>query len=706
MRKTARLLFWIVCLCLTPAAATEDLIARYADQWVGKDSFEIDPSEGALCLAVRGDPAGAAFAKLPFAFTPNAWYELSVQLRYEQNAFASAAMVGTDFANRDVQATDEWLTVSFRFMAPQDGGGHYVRLGLWQGRGRILFRSLRIAKLLPIHTPQAGIELGDGESITEGLYAAHYYFASLGTYAVRTLARFDAYFNTNRWDLTDGREVIYCHRLGSWQQADARLSLKISFRQSGYLELAASKNGVDWQSIGMIPRVGIAEFILPTEIFPAEQVFIRLQAGRPPTRIQIDEYRYQARVDSAAPNLLGKTHLLRIDRLAEAVNISRKDIETFQLKVKGNDSLNLFRSSRQNKAAERVSSRSIQINSQEALKGGHLLVNSKGDTLFSLQPVEPRSAIGEYSDRLKETDGAVIWSCESMRKIAPAHEPPRRTGRIVAFAAARNEYEAAQIVVFAKRPIRRLWAYVEPFRHPSGAVLPADSATVYRVGYVQVRVPTDERGATGLWPDPLLSFDRPAAVRAGGNQPLWLSIHLPSECPAGDYSGRLVLKIDAETVHVPLRLTVWDFTLPRETHLQSAVGLYLSALQRYHRLTDNKSLQRVFELYLRNLAQHRLSPIDPFALSPIRVNVDEGTLGVRLDFTQFDQAYRRWVQGLGFNTFLLSIPGLPSGNSLHLQPGLLGGFAEGTPQYEKLMSECLRQIRSHLEGIGALEQAY
>ncbi|MDZ7345937.1 MAG: hypothetical protein ONA69_04005, partial [candidate division KSB1 bacterium] len=551
MRKTARLLFWIVCLCLTPAAAAEDLIARRADQWIGQDSFEIDSSDGRLCLAVLGDPAGAAFAKLPFAFTPNTWYELSVQMRYEQNAYASAAMVGTDFANRDVQATEEWLTVTFRFMAPRDGD-HYVRLGLWQGRGRILFRSLRIAKLLPIHIPQAGIELGDGESITEGLYAAHYYFASLGTYAVRTLARFDAYFNTNRWDMTDGREVIYCHRLGYWQQIDARLSLKISFRQSGYLELAASKNGVDWQIIGIISRVGIAEFILPIEIFPAEQVFIRLQAGRPPTRIQIDEYRYEAHVDSDAPNLIGKTRFLRIDRQAEAVTISRKDNETFQLKVKGNESLKLIRPDRQDKAAERVTSRSIHIKSQEILNSGHLIVNIKGDTLVSLQPAEPLSAFDDYGDRLQEIEGAVIWSCESMRKIAPAQEPPKRTGRVVAFSAARNEYEAVQIVVYAKKPIRRLWAYVEPFRHPSGAVLPPDSATVYRVGYVHVRVPTDERGATGLWPDPLLPFDRPTTVRAGGNQPLWLSIHVPSECPAGDYLGRLVLKIDTETVPVPL----------------------------------------------------------------------------------------------------------------------------------------------------------
>ena len=77
-----------------------------------------------------------------------------------------------------------------------------------------------------------------------------------------------------------------------------------------------------------------------------------------------------------------------------------------------------------------------------------------------------------------------------------------------------------------------------------------------------------------------------------------------------------------------------------------------------------------------------------------------------MDFTRFDQAAERWLDGAHFNTFQLPLRGMGGGtfHSRHL--GELEGFQEGTPEFARLFQDYLSQIETHLGQRGWLPKAF
>jgi len=68
---------------------------------------------------------------------------------------------------------------------------------------------------------------------------------------------------------------------------------------------------------------------------------------------------------------------------------------------------------------------------------------------------------------------------------------------------------------------------------------------------VQVTHPTDKTCQAGWYPDLLPPLRLPLALRAGKNQPLWLTFYVPSNAQPGDYRGELRLKTSLGEVRVP-----------------------------------------------------------------------------------------------------------------------------------------------------------
>ncbi len=141
----------------------------------------------------------------------------------------------------------------------------------------------------------------------------------------------------------------------------------------------------------------------------------------------------------------------------------------------------------------------------------------------------------------------------------------------------------------------------------------------HRVGNVPVVRPTDGSGARGWYPDPLPPPRLPLALRAKQNQPLWLTVHAGHEAAAGEHRGEVVVRTDLGEARVPLVVTVHDFDLPKDTHLQSALGLGMQDIARYHRLTNRTEQVAMFEQYLTNFAEHRISPYSFYDHAPPRV---------------------------------------------------------------------------------------
>ncbi len=85
-------------------------------------------------------------------------------------------------------------------------------------------------------------------------------------------------------------------------------------------------------------------------------------------------------------------------------------------------------------------------------------------------------------------------------------------------------------------------------------------------------------------------------------------------------------------------------------------------------------------------------------------DIDE--LEMELDFSAFDTAARKYLDGLGFTGFRTSFPGLRSGPYVGKKTGWFNGFIHGTPEYEKLAGLYFKGFQNHLEANGWLGKEY
>jgi hypothetical protein len=116
----------------------------------------------------------------------------------------------------------------------------------------------------------------------------------------------------------------------------------------------------------------------------------------------------------------------------------------------------------------------------------------------------------------------------------------------------------------------------------------------------------------------------------------------------------------------------------------------------------------VYEKYLRNFAEHRISPYSFYDYAPIDIQFPgQGTnKHAQVDFSRFDQAAARWLDQAHFSTFELPLRGMGGGtfHSRHL--GELEGFQEGTPEFARLFQDYLSQIETHLRERHWLSKAF
>jgi hypothetical protein len=311
---------------------------------------------------------------------------------------------------------------------------------------------------------------------------------------------------------------------------------------------------------------------------------------------------------------------------------------------------------------------------------------------------------------LAQRNALGVWWCEGGWKVGRERglpDKPRGKAEPVSLSAARGEFEPVQVILRPEKDGELMSAETSPLRSPWGRVAPI-AVRMDEVAYVQVTHPTDKTCQSGWYPDPLPPLRLPLALPAGKNQPLWLTFHVGRDAKPGDYHGGLKLRTSLGEIRVPLRVHVYDFVLPEETHLKSALGLSAHYINQYHDLKQGEDKQAVLEKYLANFAEHRISPYAFYTYAPMDIRfVGEGTnKHASVDFTQFDRAAERWLDGAHFSTFQLPLRGMGGGtfHSRHL--GELEGFQEGTPEFARLFGDYLGQIETHLRERNWLSKAF
>jgi hypothetical protein len=336
--------------------------------------------------------------------------------------------------------------------------------------------------------------------------------------------------------------------------------------------------------------------------------------------------------------------------------------------------------------------------------------------LFCAVPIFARAQINDFLDDPRcghwqaETKDLGVWWCEGGWKVGRERglpSKPQRKAEPVTLSAARGEYEPVQVVLRAEKDGALVSVETSPF-HKGWGRIGQITANIDEVAYVEVKRPTDKLGKPGWYPDPLPPLRLPLALPAQKNQPLWLTVHVSRDAEPGDYRSELRLKTSLGAVTVPLRVHVYGFALPEETHLKSALGMGSHSINLYHNLHEPAQKEAVYEKYLGNFATHRISPYSFHDYAPIHIRfVGKGTnKHARVDFTKFDQAASRWLDQAHFNTFVLPLRGMGGGtfHSRHL--GELEGFQEGTPEFARLFQDYLNQIETHLRARHWLSKAF
>ncbi|MBN2451247.1 MAG: DUF4091 domain-containing protein [Lentisphaeria bacterium] len=261
--------------------------------------------------------------------------------------------------------------------------------------------------------------------------------------------------------------------------------------------------------------------------------------------------------------------------------------------------------------------------------------------------------------------GVAVWPVPAVVKVFREDVPPPivPAARI---SAARNEVEPLQLAVRGGRDLGRVRVAVDVPRGPNGTRL--DEVETGIVGFVPVDCKTNYYSSSqpvwqrmiprtagacdgwpGRWPDPILpraEFD----LEADSTQPLWLTVSVPENAPAGDYAGTVRLVRGEETLAaVPFVVTVRDFALPAESHVKAIYDCRQNSAH-WHREGVSRE-DRLVELW-RFMAGRRLCP-DTIPVAP-KLSYADGKVaadfaeydrlaGIYFDELRFPHAYTPWL---------------------------------------------------------------
>ncbi len=175
---------------------------------------------------------------------------------------------------------------------------------------------------------------------------------------------------------------------------------------------------------------------------------------------------------------------------------------------------------------------------------------------------------------------AQVWVAPAAQKVRPSATPPAGAAAVAKIAAAKNEFEAFQVVVTGQAP--GVSMSLEGLNDGAGHTISGRDVVLYREALINVPQQTGGDGAAGIWPDALVPDVDPIAgekrnafpfdVPANESRVVLVDVHAPQGTAAGKYTGTLHVT-GGVTQDVPVELTVWDFEVPSTSTLRSAFNM-------------------------------------------------------------------------------------------------------------------------------------
>jgi hypothetical protein len=276
---------------------------------------------------------------------------------------------------------------------------------------------------------------------------------------------------------------------------------------------------------------------------------------------------------------------------------------------------------------------------------------------------------------------------------------PVRQPRGIQLAAARNEYASFVLQVGPRVPGARYTLHLSaPERSPVANVEVSQvlsmAVDVNRAGYVRhtgqhasrgelpralLPMPSDADGAVDLSRLRDASRPRDAAAAAPNTEPclLWVDVRVPADAPPGEYSAQCEAISNGEIVAtVPLTMTVHDFTLPPERHLQvvgrldwaDLVRLYPDRFEAIRARLMNRTDERhagavkVIDTLIALAHRHRTSVVAPGLQPTVKWPPNAPP---EVDWSDFDSLVGPWLTGEAFpDRIPIGVWPLPEGERL------------------------------------------
>jgi hypothetical protein len=285
----------------------------------------------------------------------------------------------------------------------------------------------------------------------------------------------------------------------------------------------------------------------------------------------------------------------------------------------------------------------------------------------------------------------VVWYSSPTFKVMHNTKPPSNKIQAIRISAARNEFESFQIVIKPSKELKNIKVIPHSFTGPKGAKIEAWNISVRQVEYVNIKDPSSPDVPSGAYPDPLPEMTTMNA-RPGVNNPIWLTLYVPSDTVPGEYSGTIDITAEGlKKIVVPVRLRVWDFELPKVSTLRTSYGCWLDGPFKYHGAKTLEQKRRIVELYNLEFWRHRIAPTVPYSCYDINAKLENGK--VTIDFTDFDIAIQKFFPL--FNSF----------NLPHFGMNDTAGMEFGD-NYERLKIDYMRQVTEHLVEKGQIAKGY
>lgn len=568
---------------------------------------------------------------------------------------------GPAFVNRDFGAGDKWEECSFIFLAPTGAASSYLRLGLWNMKGKLLFDDVTLEEVAPVNELVGQRTLAAGEELAGTTYRFKPDFAGEGSNYSPLLVGYTCGFNSNRWPFGPGTDLVFRQGVPGVMQTAAKVTVNIGYYAGGTCVIEASRDGQAWTPVGTISKLTGADFDLPAALFPAEQVYVRMRspgqneprAEAAPGNFQIHNYAYEAHLAQEVGEARGATHFLRVSQSSPNLAVTVQSLgalrpggdNAVRLTVRntGDESLDLRalldvtgpgRPESSHAASDtkplklapgQETPLSLSYRVEEA-GPGKLTLALSGQASFaaSTEFVVPALYAADYGELVQPENAhaPAVWWCGGTYKVSRDRPAPQMQGgklRTPRLSLAGNEFEPVQVVVRSGQGLKGLTASVS---NPTN--LPGLRWTVARVAYHFVTRPSDKVGCVGWWPDALPLLKEPLDVPANQNQPLWLTAYAPAGTKPGTYRATLNLSAQGWTQQVPLEVTIYGFSLSETRHLESGFGLSEGPIARYHNLKSMEDRRKVWDLYMQNFRDHRQAPYSFAAYDNLRVSLTGG----------------------------------------------------------------------------------